>query len=244
MKILFRNILLLPVCLCLVVIFASSAFCWSDRTHLAIAKASGYSSWYNAAGADMAKVKAGNTEGANHWFNNTADTEVTEATVTEQAERYNKASDTEGHLYGAIIASLRKYMEDEEKGKYAGYHMAFCAHYIGDLSMPLHNVPYDAFNEKHHGINDEIAEKGALNNIGFIQKHMYPIVIHNERDLAREIARIANIARRLALKMKKEDRDMTKDEAYTELAHSASLLRAVLTYVRQEGARAVSAGGR
>ena len=129
-------------------------------------------------------------------------------------------------------------------GRYAGYHMAFCAHYIGDLSMPLHNVSYDAFNEEHHSVNDGIVEVGALNNIGLIQKNSYRIVIHNEHDLAREIARIANIARHLAMKMKRENRDMTQDEAYLQLAHSASLLRGVLGYARGKKVRAASAAGR
>ena len=63
---------------------------------------------------------------------------------------------------------------------------------------------------------------------------MYPIVIRDEDDLAREIARIANIARQLGLKIKSENRDMTQDEAYTELSHSASLLRAVLSYAKEK----------
>ena len=112
--------------------------------------------------------------------------------------------------------------------------MTYCAHYIGDLSMPLHNVPYDDFNKTHHSTNDGVVDLSALNNIGFIQKNMYPIVIHDENDLAREIARIANIARQLALKIKSENRDMTQDEAYTELSHSASLLRAVLSYAKEK----------
>jgi hypothetical protein len=221
-------------CFCFVVLISSTTFGWHDRTHLAIAKAAGYESWYNAAGPDIAKIKAGNTEGTNHWFNNTAAVDVTEGMVLDQVKQYNKASDTEGHLYGAIIGSLRKYIQDTEGGRYAGYHMAFCAHYIGDLSMPLHNVPYDDFNEKHHNTNDGIVELSALNNIGLVQKNMHPIVILDEHDLAREIAGIANIARRLALKMEREDRDMTQDEAYTELAHSASLLRAVLSYANKK----------
>jgi len=230
MKALHRSIILPVSCFFLTLLLAGTSFGWHDRTHLAIAKAAGYANWYNAGGADMAKLKAGQTEGTNHWFNNTADVEVTEAMVMDQVNRYNKASDTEGHLYGAIIASLRNYMKDRQGGKYAGYHMAFCAHYIGDLSMPLHNVPYDDFNEQHHNTNDGIVELSVLNSIGLIQRNIYLIVIHNEHDLAREIARIANIARSLALKMKREGRDMTKDEAYAELAHSASLLKAVLTY--------------
>ncbi len=242
MKAQHRVIILSAICFFLVLLIAGTALGWQDRTHLAIAKAAGYESWYNAAGADMAKLKAGNTEGTNHWFNNTGGVEVTEKMVMDQAERYNKASDTEGHLYGAIIASLRKYIQETVDGRYAGYHMAFCAHYAGDLSMPLHNVPYDDFNEKHHNINDGIVEAGALDNIGLIRRHMHPIAIRNEHELAREIARIANLARGLALKMKRENREMTQDEAYTELARSASLLKAIISYARGKSRRGTPFG--
>ncbi len=50
-----------------------------------------------------------------------------------------------------------------------------------------------------------------------------------ENSLAGEIARIANISRTLAFKVRqRKDQVMTKEEAYTQLGHSASLLRAVL----------------
>lgn len=217
-------------CVCLVLLGAHPASGWHDRTHLAVARAAEYESWYNAAGPDMAKMKFGPTEGTNHWCNNSAGLDVTPSFVLDQVKLYNKASDQEGHLYGAIIAALRAYVQDKEEGKHAAHHMAFCAHYIGDLSMPFHNVPYDAFNETRHNAYDGTVELGVLNNIGLIQKNMYSIVIRDEPDLAREIARIANIARRLAGKLREENRDMTQDEAYTELSHSASLLRAVLFY--------------
>ena len=61
-------------------------------------------------------------------------------------------------ILGAIIASLRAYEKDHRAGKYAQYHLVYCAHYIGDLSMPLHNTAYDDFNEQHHEINDGIVE--------------------------------------------------------------------------------------
>jgi hypothetical protein len=227
-----RRIILSISCLWLVLLTAGSASGWHDRTHLAVAKAAGYENWYNAAGPDMAKMKYGATEGTNHWCNNTSGVEVTPSVVFDQAGRYNRASDREGHLYGAIIASLRAYLKDTGEGKYAEYHMGFCAHYIGDLSMPLHNVPYDGFNERRHHANDGAVESGVLDGIGLIRKNMYPVVIRDEADLAREIARIANIARRLAGKLREEDRDMTQDEAYAELSHSASLLRAVLSHAK------------
>ncbi len=218
------------------VIILTPAYAWHDETHLSVARAAGYVKWYNAAGPDITKIKAGDKETMNHWYNNTAGETVTAEMVLEQASRYDRSDDPEGHLYGAIIQSLRNYIQDKKKGKYSEYHMAFCAHYIADLSQPLHNAPYDAtrtddFNYLHHETNDGIVEAEALNNIGLIQKGAYEITINNEQDLAREIARIANLSHDLYLKMLKDNRDMTKDEAYTQLSHSVSLLRAVLRYV-------------
>lgn len=57
---------------------------WHDETHLAIAKAAGYQKWYNATGADMAKIKAGNMERHNHHVNNPMGTVVTEHMVLSQ----------------------------------------------------------------------------------------------------------------------------------------------------------------
>ncbi len=209
------------------------AFCWYDDTHLAVAKASGYNKWYNAVGADMAKIKANRIESNNHFFNNNDNVEVTPEMVLGQAKKYNDPGDTEGHLYGAIIASLREYRQTTTKGKYAEYHLAFCVHYVGDLSQPLHNTPYDDFNKAYHLVNDGIVDEGILEHISKIRENMYPITLSHEnfeKDIANEIARIANEAGQLGYKLRKENRDMTKEEAYKQLGHSASLLRAILEY--------------
>jgi hypothetical protein len=214
--------------------YASTVFGWHDETHLAVAKAAGYYKWYNAACADITKIKAGPIEGNNHYFNNIQHVKITPGLVLEQVKRYNDPKDTGGHLYGAIIASLSAYVEATEKGKYAEYHLAFCAHYIGDLSQPFHNIPYDNFNKIHHTVNDGIVEDEVLEKIEKIKAYMYPIKLrpnHLEKDLAKEIARIANHTRKLGYKLKKEDRDLTKKEAYRQLGHSASLLKAVLKYI-------------
>jgi hypothetical protein len=218
----------------LFVINLNTASGWYDETHLAIAKAAGYSKWYNAAGADITKIKAGSIEFYNHYFDNNNDIEVTPEMVMSQISKYNKPSDKEGHLYGAIIASLREYKKTAEAGKYPEYHLAFCAHYVGDLSQPLHNIPYDDFNKTHHDINDGIVEAEVLKNIVRIEKNMYPINLRPnffEEDLSKEIARIANISRKLGHKLKIENRNMTKKEAYIQLGRSASLLRAILKYL-------------
>lgn len=218
----------------LLVFISGTAFAWHDKTHMAIAEAAGYDNWYNSAAADVTKTKAGDTEANNHWYNNNAGVDVTDKMVLSQVGRYNNLGDAEGHLYGAIIVSLQDYIKGiKEAGKYAEYHMAFCAHYIGDLSMPFHNMPYGKFNDRdRHTRNDGTIEFGVLNNIGLIQKNIYEIKIHSESDLAREIARIANISHQFALKLEKENRNMTQEEAYTQIYHSASLLKAVLTYAK------------
>lgn len=210
-----------------------TAFGWHDETHLAIAKAAGYNKWYNAVGADIAKIKAGRIERNNHHFNNTADAEVTPEMVLSQVERYNDPNDTEGHLYGAIIASLREFQKTAQAGKYPEYHIAFCAHYAGDLSQPLHHGPDDEFNKLHHTANDGIVEREALKNISRIRRNMHPVTLrtdHFEEDLSKEIARIANLSRMLGQKLRAENRDMTRREAYAQLGQSASLLKAILRY--------------
>lgn len=222
------------------VVLHGSASGWNDETHLAIARAAGYAKWYNAAGADMAKIKADRIEKNNHYCNNPERREITPDTVLEQVARYNDPANTDGHLYGAILASLRAYRDATETGKYSEYHMAFCAHYVGDLSQPLHNHPNDSFNGRRHKTNDGIVEDEVFRNIQKIKEHMYPIVLRNdsfEEDVAKEVARIANISRTLSYTLQKEDRDMTKEEAYKQLGHSASLLKAILTSMAGDASR-------
>jgi hypothetical protein len=221
----------------LLLLFTDHAFGWHDETHLAVAKAAGYYKWYNATGADMAKIKAGWVEGYNHFFNNSKKKEITPEMVLDQAARYNHPNDKEGHLYGAIIASIREYKKIIKESKYAEYHIAFCVHYIADLSQPLHNIAYDDFNKSRHSENDGIIDNNILENLVKIRKHMYNVNLrrdHFEYDLAKEIARVANQARRLGYMLKKTNRNMTEDEAYTQLGHSTSLLKAVLAHINKK----------
>ena len=174
----------------IILTLTTQAWAWHDETHIAIAKAAGYQKWYNAAGADITKIKAGAVEKKNHYTNNPPGTVITAKMVLEQVSRYNKASDKPGHLYGAILGSIRQYRTTTQKGKYAEYHLAFCAHYVGDLSQPLHNTLYNGYNRRSHTATDGTINDEVLDNLSRIK--IYPIVIHSEEDLAREIARIAN----------------------------------------------------
>jgi hypothetical protein len=216
--------------------FQPDALAWHDKTHLTIAEAAGFDLWYSAAAPDVAKSKSaiGPIESPNHYFNNNGNREVDAAMVMSQVARYDTPGDMEGHLYGAIISAVRDYRAMKATGKYARYPLVFCAHYAGDLSMPLHNTPYDDFNKRRHSINDGVIDSGIRDNICRIQGDMTEIVIENESDLARETAAVAESGRKLGLKMRKENRDMTADEAYTQVSRSASLFRAILSYSQRE----------
>jgi hypothetical protein len=170
----------------------------------------------------------GDKEGHNHFVNNPRGTVVTPEMVLAQVERYNQNNPT-GHLYGAIIASIRDYVEAKKKGRYAEYHMAYCAHYIGDLSQPLHNTLYSDYNERNHGKTGGLIKYGILDNLEMIK--VYDIEVNSEEGLAKEIARIANLSMALGYKLEDECRLLSREEAYQQISHSASLFRAVLRYV-------------
>jgi hypothetical protein len=207
----------------------TSSNAWFDETHVAIAKATGYFKWFNAVGPDMIRVKMGNREGHNHFVNNPRGTSVTADMVMGQVKNYNTI-DPHGHLYGAIIASVRAYIKDKKEGKYPEYHLAFCAHYVGDLSQPLHNIVHTAFNQKYHRDIDGVINDDVLDHLDKIK--IYPIRIASEEDLAKEVARIANLSIALGYKLEDENRILTKEEAYQQISHSASLFKGILEYLK------------
>ena len=211
-----------------IIMLPSPSPAWNDETHLAIAKAAGYYKWYNATGADIVKIKAHKIEGPNHFRNNPHGTVITRDMVLAQSDKYNKP-DKDGHLYGALISSLGDYIKYKKEGKYGEYNFAYFIHYVGDLSQPLHNILYSPFNRKYHIDFDGILNNEALENL-----HKIPIktiTINSERDIATEIARIANLSIALGYKLEKANRMITKEEAYIQIGYSASLIKATLEYV-------------
>ena len=67
-----------------IISFTGNSYPWHDETHIAIAKVAGYKKWFNATGADMAKLKAGKVEKLNHYVNNPRGTTVTPEMVFQQ----------------------------------------------------------------------------------------------------------------------------------------------------------------
>jgi hypothetical protein len=216
--------------------FQPEALAWHDKTHLSVAEAAGFELWYSSASPDVAKSKEmfGPIESPNHYYNNNANKPVTPMMVEAQVESYNKPDTGEGHLYGAIIGAVREYFTTKKSGKYANYPLVYCAHYCGDLSMPLHNSAHDDFNKERHGFNDGVIENSVRNNIDHIQLKMTFPYIKSEADLEKEIAAVAESARQLGMKMRKENRNMTTEEAYTQVARSASLFRAILSWTERQ----------
>ena len=208
--------------------YSSISSAWFDETHIAVAKVAGYQKWFNAAAPDIARVKLGEKEDHNHFVNNPRGTVITPEKVLAQVEKYNQI-DPYGHLYGAIIASVREYIEVRKKGRYAEYHLAYAAHYIGDLSQPLHHTLYEDFNRRYHSKMDGIVNDEVLDNLDKIK--VYPIEIKTEQDLAKEIARIANLSMVQCYKLEDEGRLLTREETYNQLSHSSSLMKAVLGYL-------------
>jgi hypothetical protein len=102
-------------------------------------------------------------------------------------------------------------------------------HYIGDLSQPLHHTLYGDFNKRNHSKINGVVNDEVMDNLDKIP--VYPIDIKSEQDLVKEIARIANLSLRLGYKLEDEGRLLSRMEAYQQLSHSASLMKAVLRYV-------------
>ncbi|GAM10407.1 hypothetical protein OR1_02696 [Geobacter sp. OR-1] len=220
--------------LILLVVTAGQASAWNDRTHMAVVEAAGAEKLsYLAVGADMAKERAP-VERLNHYCNNPKGTVVTANMILGQVPYFSTAEPESGHLYGAIIASLETYREQKKNpSKYALYPLGYAMHYLGDLSMPLHNMEYGSFNKLHHGRNDNVVE----NDPKLVQEirslmGKYPVKIDPQKfrdSLVAEVAAIAGRSIALSYQLQESKTSlMSKATAYEQLAQSASLLRAVL----------------
>lgn len=231
-------------------ILVSPALAWNDATHMAVMKAAGLGDYaYLAAGPDMSKLKAGGHEEGNHYCNNKRGTAVTTDMVLDQVRDYDCRCFGKGHLYGAIVAAAHQYFDNKKEGKYWRYELAFLAHYIADLSMPLHNVDYDQFNKVHHSANDGAVEpRGHEPNdvrvagiAAKIEQRMKALPLYLlpaakndvaafDLRLAAKIAEIANNAISIGYSLQDSAPPrpvMSTDEAYGQLAQSAALLKAV-----------------
>ena len=93
------------------------------------------------------------------------------------------------------------------------------------------NTRYNDYNKRYHNATDGVIEAEVMANLASIQ--IYPITIRSEADLAAEIGRIATLSLQLGYRLEAEGRMLSRAEAYGQISHSASLLKAILVYLNQ-----------
>lgn len=155
-----------------------------------------------------------------------------------------------GTIYWKIVdlyekmQKLNKEGSLENKVKY-DYYLYSIAHFIGDLSNPLHNFP---FYGKPAGDGNFYPEEGKFNKENHekfdkaftLYYHLNPkeveqkinskievIKINSVEDLKREILKIANSAKEIALRCFKENRIPTQEEVLKQVSFSISLLKSL-----------------
>lgn len=125
------------------------------------------------------------------------------------------------------------------------YYLVNIAHYIGDLSQPLHNFPYGnlpasdgkiyeeegKFNKEYHIKFDE-SLSNYLNSDPEIDKKIdsaiKEIKLNSKEDLKKEISEIANSAIKIANQCFMEKRLPTEEELINQISWSISILKAVI----------------
>ena len=143
----------------------------------------------------------------------------------------------DGWILGGIINATRKAKAWTEQGKFDDYNYAILGHYCGDLSMPLHMSVYDDFNRKHHLNIDQTLNhsevKWDVDGVPLITKEMTvddSVRFNNEDEIIDHMLMIANESFELAQKLRKENRELTHDEAIQRVNRSATFFRALMRY--------------
>lgn len=135
--------------------FVSNAFGWSCETHTYIAFEAGVKNPETACFPDLSREENRDLLGPFHWHNAAPNTFVT----PDHIDRYQiregkyvkegspdskpimlKVPDPAGILYWKIVR-LYEEMRRTTGWKY-DYYLSNIAHYVGDLSQPLHNFLY------------------------------------------------------------------------------------------------------
>jgi len=120
------------------------------------------------------------------------------------------------------------------------------AHFVGDLSQPLHNFPHGNNPASNGVIYGEIGEWSRANHHAFddnldqylpldadsdkaFETMITVTQINSVDDLKKEIAKIANESIKLANKCYSEKRIVTKQEGLKQIAMSVSLLKGIIS---------------
>lgn len=158
-----------------------------------------------------------------------------------------RVPDSAGVLYWEICNLYNKV--SEARGWRYRYYLFNIAHFIADLSQPLHNYPWGtlpaadgrvyreagAWSKDHHRAFDKILDKWLppdTETEEMLKGELQEFHVESEADLKREICRIANSSIGLANRCYAENRQMTKEEAVRQISMSISLIKAVMAAAR------------
>ncbi len=241
-------------------LFSSKSLAWDCKTHAYIAKKAGIKIPEAACMPDIIREESYSLLSPFHYHNASPDTIVTPEYIDKyRVEEINifidnrvfkiKVPHQAGVLYWKIVdiyekmKSLDRSIPDNQL--IYEYYLANIAHYIGDLSQPLHNFPHGDNPASDGKIYPKEANFNAQNHVKFdeaftfyfasdkevdskINARIKQIKISSIEDLKKEISIIANSAIEIARKCYKENRMLQEDEVINQIALSISLLRALI----------------
>jgi len=247
----------------LILAFYGNVLGWSCKTHTFIALEAGVKNPESACFPDVSKEENDDLLGPFHWHN-----AYPSATITpEYIDQYKvtgkpieldpsakkkitiKVPDYSGVLYWKIV-DLYQRMKGKTGWRY-NYYLFNIAHYVGDLSMPLHNFPHGTtpasdgksysevgnWAKENHGkfdsaLDSSLPLKGEKREA--FRNMVTPVQITSVDDIKAEICKVANASIALANKCYSEKRNMTKDEALRQVALSVSLLKGIIESTRKK----------
>lgn len=244
----------------LILLFSQYVYAWDCKTHAYIAYKAGIKIPEAACLPDIIRDENPAVLAPLHYHNATTETIVTpqyidafsvkETTITSNGREINILLPHQaGVLYWKIIDIYKK-MKNLDRAHTDGklsyeYYLTAIAHYIGDLSQPLHNFPYSdtpasdgkiyleegKFNKENHIKFDESFSQYRLADPKIeekVENSIKQIDITSEEDLKKEVAKLANSSISLAKKCFSEKRIPTEEELINQISWSISLLKAII----------------
>jgi hypothetical protein len=262
-----KRVIIFYIAIFIILFFPASVFPWSSATHTFIAQKAGMPNPQYTNFPDISRNENYSLLVPYHWHDASPGTIVTpdyidqyqiaireyvRAGACESKPIKIKVPDPAGVLYWKIL-ELYQQMKDKTGWEY-DYYLFSIAHYVGDLSQPLHNFPYGSAPASDGKVYSEIGTWAKENHGAFdnILESSLPLDHKTEKrfdswvavpsiksldDLKREISKVANHSIALANRCYSERRIIKREEALKQVAQSVSLLRAIIasTKTNSEG---------
>lgn len=238
----FRCLIIFILILCMMP--AATVYAWTDQGHMAAALAAGYTCFQNCVAPDISHTVAqinnlSQTDGQAHFFNAPDDYVLTidDAYHQLQSIGQSRGECPEGYLLGAILQTVRMCKEKTAAGTYDEEYYAVLLHYVGDLAEPLHMTIYDDFNRSHHlACDDVLSDKDAKYPVFAAVELADKLTVDNEaffeteEQMVEAVVDLAKQSQEMAIILRSEQRNLTREEALLQLSRAATLGRAIMKY--------------